>query len=120
MLARAEEAAMRERQRIAKPVVPRRQRERRLEAPPVLLQPVTVRAPRPPVVLAQAVMARPEELLVLPLVVNPTLARLLRERGLGQEAMLVQELLPTTIPTTRAASGPAPGVKTGPPTTTRS
>ena len=92
----------------------RRQRERRLEAPPVLLQEAMGKAARPLELQApaQQVTATREELL-LPLVVNPTLARLLRELGLAPERMLVQELLPTTTPTIPAASGPAPGEKTG-------
>ena len=123
MLARAEVAVMaRQRQQIAKVQVARRQRERRLEAPPVLLQLPELRA-----AVLQAEMQPAQERIQravdreVALVLNPTLARQLREElGLGPPEILVQELLPATIPTTPVESGPAPGARTGPTTTTRS
>ncbi len=105
-------------QRTVKALVERRQRERRLEAPPVLLRAVMAKAQEPPPRLE--VRAVVQELAPVPLVVNPTLARLLQEMGLAPEAMLVQALLPTTIRMTRAASGPAPGARIGRRTTRRS
>lgn len=89
----------------------RRQRERRLEAPPVLLQELRAAVLAAEMRPAQERIQRAVDREVL-LVVNPTLARQLREI-VPPKVMLVQVRLPTTIPTIPVASGPEPGARTG-------
>jgi hypothetical protein len=111
---------MRERPQTARARVLRRQRERRLEAPPVLLQLAELRAAvlqaeMQPVVqrIQRAVDREVLAEVMRPLVVSPTLVRLPQEMGPPPAGMLVQAPLPTTIPMTPAPSGPVPGARPG-------